>query len=297
MKGTATVQMTHRTHRVPARLYPALFCFLATFSSYVAILPSTAVASVRVLQTITAEQAQDHIGETNTVCGLVATARYHGTQPDRPTFLNFDHPYPNQTFAVMIPDASRAAFSEPPEALFNGKTVCVTGLIVDRRGKPQIIVEDPGQIVIQEAAPATTSEAAPKAITDTSQKTPAPAIEPVTNTSPKPPPPAPPSAKLKAVPSAQAQQHIGETNTVCGLVATARYHGTQPDRPTFLNFDHPYPNQTFAVMIPDASRAKFKSPPEMLFNGKTVCVTGLIVDRRGKPQIVVENPSQIAIQQ
>ena len=137
------------TRRVPACLYPALFCFLATFSSYVAILPS-AMASVRVLETITAEQAQDHIGETNTVCGLVATARYHGTQPARPTFLNFDHPYPNQTFAVMIPDLSRAKFSSPPEVLFNGKTVCVTGLIVDRRGKPQIVVENPSQIVIQQ---------------------------------------------------------------------------------------------------------------------------------------------------
>ncbi len=256
------------------------------------------MAAVRVLpQTITTEQAQDHIGETNTVCGLVATARYHGTQPEKPTFLNFDHPYPNQTFAVMIPDASRAAFSQPPEVLFNGKTVCVTGLIVDRRGNPQIVVEDPGQIVIQDAAPATTSETAAKATTNTNQKTPATAIETVTNTSQKPPPPSPPTATRKGIPSAQAQQHIGETNTVCGLVATARYHGTQPEKPTFLNFDHPYPNQTFAVMIPNVSRAAFSQPPEVLFNGKTVCVTGLIVDRRGKPQIVVESPSQIAIQQ
>jgi DNA/RNA endonuclease YhcR with UshA esterase domain len=228
---------------------------------------------------------------------LVATARYHCTQPERPTFLNFDQPYPNQTFAVMIPDASRAAFSSPPEELFNGKTVCVTGLIVDRRGKPQIVVEDPGQIVIQEAVPATASEAVTKVITNTNQKTPTTAIEPVTNTSQKPLASVPPSATLKGVPSAQAQQHIGETNTVCGLVATARYHGTQPARPTFLNFDHPYPNQTFAVMIPDASRAKFKSPPETLFNGKTVCVTGLIVDRRGRPQIVVEDSGQIVIQE
>ena len=174
--------MTHR--RVPACSYPALVCFLATFSSYVVILPST-MASVRVLETITAEQAQDHIGETNTVCGLVASARYMDSQPARPTFLNFDHPYPEQTFSVMIPDLSRAAFNEPPEVLFNGKTVCVTGLIVDRRGKPQIVVEDPDQIVIQEAVPATASEAFTKVITNTNQKTPTTAIEPVTNTSQK----------------------------------------------------------------------------------------------------------------
>lgn len=70
----------------------------------------------------------------------------------------------------MIPGLSRAAFNEPPEVLFNGKTVCVTGLIVDYRGKPEIVVEDPSQIVIQEAAPATASEAT----TNTSQKAPTP---------------------------------------------------------------------------------------------------------------------------
>ena len=285
------------TRRVPACLYPALFCFLATFSSYVAILPS-AMASVRVLETITAAQAQDHIGETNTVCGLVASARYMDSGRARPTFLNFDYPYPDQTFAVMIPDLSRAAFNEPPEVLFNGKTVCVTGLIVDRRGKPQIVVEDPSQIVIQEAASATTSEAVTKVITNTNQKTPTPAIEPVTNTSQKPPAPAPPSATLKGVPSAQAQQHVGETATVCGLVASARYfESREGGGRSYLNFYQPYPNHTLTVMIAAPNRAKFSSPPEVLFSGKTVCVTGRIVDYRGKPEIVVENPSQIVIQQ
>jgi len=241
------------------------------------------MASVRVLETITAEQAQDHIGETNTVCGLVASARYMDSQPARPTFLNFDHPYPEQTFSVMIPDLSRAAFNEPPEVLFNGKTVCVTGLIVDRRGKPQIVVEDPDQIVIQEAVPATASEAFTKVITNTNQK---------------PPAPAPSSATLKVVPSAQAQQHIGESATVCGLVASARYfESREGGGRSYLNFDQPYPNHTLTVMIAAPNRAKFSKPPEALFSGKTVCVTGRIVDYRGKPEIVVENPSQIAIQQ
>jgi DNA/RNA endonuclease YhcR with UshA esterase domain len=265
-----------KTYQVPACLYPALVCFLATFSSYVAM-PLSAMAAVRVLEAIPADQAQEHIGETTTVCGLVASARYIDRDPNRPTYLNFDHPYPNQTFAVMIPDSSRAEFNGPPEVVFNGKTVCVTGLIVEYRGKPGIVVESPYQIVVQEAEPATASEATPHVIQ-------------------KAPTPPPPNGTLKGISSAQAQRHIGETTTVCGLVASARYMDREQNKATYLNFDYPYPNQTFAVTIPGPSRAGFKEPPEVVFNGKTVCVTGLIVEHHGKPGIVVENPSQIVIQ-
>jgi hypothetical protein len=92
--------------------YPVLCCLLTTCSSYLAVPPS-ALAGVKVLETVTSEQAQEHIGEINTVCGLVASARYVDTDPARPTFLNFDRPYPNQSCAVRIPDSSRAAFNEP----------------------------------------------------------------------------------------------------------------------------------------------------------------------------------------
>ena len=191
------------THRVPARSYPALVCFLATFSSYIAILPS-AMAAFRVLDTVPSDQAQEHIGETTTVCGLVASSRYLEWEGNRPTYLNFDHPYPNQTFAVMIPGASRAEFKKPPEAVFYGKTVCVTGLIVDYHGRPAIVVENPSQIVVQDAAPATAGATA-----DTSQKSPGTASEATTNAKQKAPPPPPSSGTAKGVPSAQAQQHVG----------------------------------------------------------------------------------------
>ena len=258
-------------------MYPVLGCLLTTCSSYLAVPPS-AVAAVRVLATIQSEQAQEHIGEVNTVCGLVASARYVDSDPARPTFLNFDRPYPNQTFAVRIPGPSRAGFNEPPEVLFNEKTVCVTGRIEEHRGKPEIVVEDPSQIVIQEVALTTASEAT----SNMDQKAPTPPAS---------------STTVKGIPSAESQQHVGEKATVCGLVASARYVELSNGGRSYLNFDRPYPNQTFAVVIEGPNRARFISPPEVLFNGRTVCVTGLIVNYRGKPQIVVENPSQIVIQQ
>lgn len=123
---------------------------------------------------ISAEQARQHIGETNTVCGLVAGARYMDKAKTKPTLLNFDRPFPDHTFSVMIPDVDRAKFKGPPEMVFSGKTVCVTGMIIDFRGKPEIVVEDPTQIVVSAEAPATPDKTA----TNTVQKTPAPANAP-----------------------------------------------------------------------------------------------------------------------
>ncbi len=218
--------------------YPLLCGLLTTCTSYLGVTPS-AEAGVKAQEIVTAEQAQDHIGETNTICGVVANARYVDSDPTKPTYLNFDHPYPNQTFAVRIPGSSRPRFSEPPEALFNGKTICVTGLIVDQRGKPQMVVEDPSQIVVQDAEPGTASE------------TPGT----VSHQAPTPPAPAP---AIKAIPAAESQQHVGETATICGLVANARYFESPNGSRSYLNFDRPYPNQSFTAVIEAPNRAKFR---------------------------------------
>ena len=114
---------------------------------------------------------------------------------------------------------------------------------------------------------------------------------------PSTPTPPVPTAPLPGIASAEARQHIGETNTICGVVAGARYLESSSSKPTLLNFDAPFPNHTFSVMIPNASRAKFKEPPETLFKNKIVCVTGAIIDYHGKPEIVVDDPAKIVIQE
>jgi len=111
------------------------------------------------------------------------------------------------------------------------------------------------------------------------------------------PPPRPLNGAANPIPADQAKEHIGETNTVCGLVASARYLDTSKAKPTVLNFVHPYPDHLFSVMIPDSARPKFKDPPEVAFTNKTVCVTGAIIDYRGKPEIVVDDPSQIVVKE
>ncbi len=96
-----------------------------------------------------------------------------------------------------------------------------------------------------------------------------------------------------SISASQAVQHLGETATVCGMVASAKYVSTSKGRPTFLNLDKPYPDQPFTVVIWSDDRGRFASPPEVAFDGKRICVTGQIESYRSKPQIVVRDPNQI----
>ncbi len=97
---------------------------------------------------LTAQQAAEHVGETATVCGIVASANYATKSKGQPTFLNFDQPYPNQSFTVMILGSDRPRFGTP-ERSFLGKRLCVTGEIMQYRGKPEIIATDPRQLAVK----------------------------------------------------------------------------------------------------------------------------------------------------
>jgi DNA/RNA endonuclease YhcR with UshA esterase domain len=97
---------------------------------------------------ISAKDAASHVGEVQTVCGVVASTKYHTKGKGQPTFLNLDQPYPHQIFIILIWGSDRGKFPEPPEDLYMGKKICVKGMIKAYRGKPEIIVNDPSQITI-----------------------------------------------------------------------------------------------------------------------------------------------------
>jgi hypothetical protein len=93
----------------------------------------------------------------------------------------------------------------------------------------------------------------------------------------------------------EAKEHVGETATVCGNVASAHYAASSRRQPTFLNLDRPYPDQIFTIVIWGSDRAKFGNP-EHTYPSKRVCVTGQITSYKGVPEVQVSDPSQIEIQ-
>jgi hypothetical protein len=79
---------------------------------------------------------------------------------------------------------------------------------------------------------------------------------------------------------------------VCGAVASAKFAANSRSQPTFLDFDRAYPNAVFTAVIFGTDRPKFGAP-ETSLRGKRVCVTGQIRDYRGKPEIILNDPSQL----
>lgn len=94
-----------------------------------------------------AREAAYHVGETATVCGVVASTKWATRSKGQPTFLNLDEPYPNQIFTILIWGSDRPAFGSP-ENMYANKRICVTGKIKEYKGKAEIIAKDPKQIKI-----------------------------------------------------------------------------------------------------------------------------------------------------
>lgn len=90
----------------------------------------------------------------------------------------------------------------------------------------------------------------------------------------------------------QAKNHIGETATVCGVLASATFAARTKGQPTFLNLDQPYPSHIFTAVIWGSERPKF-GQPEVMYKGKRICVTGTIKAFRGSPEIVVHALDQL----
>jgi hypothetical protein len=63
-------------------------------------------------------EAGSHIGEVQTVCGMVASSKFASQSKKQPTFINLDKAYPNQIFTIVIWGSDRGKFSEPPEDLY-----------------------------------------------------------------------------------------------------------------------------------------------------------------------------------
>lgn len=89
-----------------------------------------------------------------------------------------------------------------------------------------------------------------------------------------------------------AGRHVGQTVTVEGtVVRTARHDGNGI---IFLNFHDPYEGY-FTVVIWSGDWDRFPQSPELYYDGKHVLVTGKVIEYKGSPEIVVQDPSEIAI--
>ena len=102
-----------------------------------------------------------------------------------------------------------------------------------------------------------------------------------------------PLAEAAQVAPEEAGRHVGETATVCGTVASARFSARSASQPTFLNLGRAYPDQPFTIVIFGRDRAKFGTP-ETSFLHQRVCATGIITQYKGRPEMKVSEPTQLS---
>ena len=95
-------------------------------------------------------------------------------------------------------------------------------------------------------------------------------------------------AQTREIRADEAASHVGETLTVRGVVANV---GTSRAGNTFINFGRPYPNQVFTAVIFKERTGLF--PNVHALEGQEVHVTGQIRLYKGKPEIILESPSQL----
>jgi hypothetical protein len=140
--------------------------------------------------------------------------------------------------------------------------------------------EQPKRVAVSASIAPAASTAAPPVV----QKM-APATAPVETAAVASPPPLAPPVPPVNIKSTEATEHIGQLATVCGEIASKHTAEESNGKPTFVNFDHAFPNPSFTAVIWGSDGPAVGDFPE----AGNVCVTGTISTYRGSPEIVVHD--------
>lgn len=92
---------------------------------------------------------------------------------------------------------------------------------------------------------------------------------------------------------AEASKHVGEKVSVCGKIYGGRFFENGKNQPTLLNMGDKFPNNPLTVVIYGEMRTKLGYKPEEKFLDKELCLIGTVTLYKEKPQIVIEEATQI----
>jgi hypothetical protein len=85
-------------------------------------------------------------------------------------------------------------------------------------------------------------------------------------------------------------KYVGQTITVCDSVYSAK----ALDNITFLNFGGSFPLAPLTLVVFKSSRSKFSQEPAILYDKKRICITGKLIEYKGKLQIVINEGTQVS---
>lgn len=99
-----------------------------------------------------------------------------------------------------------------------------------------------------------------------------------------------PTGTAQVISWQDAAKHYGEYATVEGTIVATHNSG----KACFLDF-HPDYKRYFTAVIFASAFSHFPANPENYYYGKKVRVSGYIKEYKGKPEIILNDPSQIEI--
>ena len=94
------------------------------------------------------------------------------------------------------------------------------------------------------------------------------------------------------IPADSASKHIGETVTICSTI----YGVKAMEKVTFINVGSAYPNAPLTLVIFAKDLVNFNDTLAKLYNNKSICVTGIIKEYKGKAEIIVNKEDQIKVE-
>lgn len=105
--------------------------------------------SVSAQTKISPDEAAKHIGDSVMVCGKIFGGKYFDKSDNKITLLNMGAAYPLSPLTIVIEEAGRKNFTTKPEEFYTDKEVCISGVVKEFKGKPQIIVTKEADIVVK----------------------------------------------------------------------------------------------------------------------------------------------------
>src|ERR1700748_511891 len=88
-----------------------------------------------------------------------------------------------------------------------------------------------------------------------------------------------------AITAKDAAKHLNEKVVVCDQIYGGKFLSSS--NLTLIDVGGSHPNELLTLIIKGDDRKKFKTPPEEAFKGKKVCITGQVVDYKGKHEIMI----------
>jgi hypothetical protein len=94
------------------------------------------------------EDVEKHLGEVVTVCDKIYDIKAGKESDAEPIFIKMGGSFPRHNVTVRISAEDRKNFTENPETVYAQKDVCITGRVINIKGKLYIVISKPTEIQI-----------------------------------------------------------------------------------------------------------------------------------------------------